>query len=99
MSREWRPGGSVTLDVAAPPDAVYAVIADVERIGERSPECRSATWLPGLPPAGTEVTHSYEITLMPSRVFKAIYGVWLPQHRDMRPQMLESLQNLKRSLE
>ncbi|WP_029433345.1 SRPBCC family protein [Blastococcus sp. URHD0036] len=46
-SRPWLTSGSVELVVAAPADAVYAVVADVTRIGERSPECHSAVWLPG----------------------------------------------------
>ena len=159
MTREWRTGGSVCLDVDAAPEQVYAVISDVTRIGERSPECHSAEWLEGSVPGsvgarfrghnrsgfaarwsrtcevleasrgvsfafrtvperdpsrrdsttwayqlrpkgtGTEVTHSYEITLPPLRLFRSLYGVLLPQHRDMRPQMLLSLENLKALLE
>jgi hypothetical protein len=45
--RPWRTAGSVALVVAADPDAVYAVVSDVTRIGERSPECHAARWLPG----------------------------------------------------
>ena len=45
--RPWRTSGSVTLAIPADPDAVYAVLADVTRIGERSPECHRAAWLPG----------------------------------------------------
>jgi hypothetical protein len=41
----------VELVVPADPDAVYAVVSDVTRIGERSPECHTATWLPGSPAA------------------------------------------------
>jgi hypothetical protein len=47
VSRPWRTSGSVDLVVAADPHTVYGVVADVTRIGERSPECRSARWLPG----------------------------------------------------
>lgn len=36
--------------IAAAPEAVYAAVADVTRIGERSAECRSAEWLPGSTP-------------------------------------------------
>ena len=50
--RPWRASGSVELVVPAAPDAVYAVVSDVTRIGERSPECHTARWLPGAP-AGT----------------------------------------------
>jgi hypothetical protein len=34
-----------SIVVAAPPDVVYAVVADVTRIGDLSPVCRSAEWL------------------------------------------------------
>lgn len=44
---EWRAGGKVDVHVDAPPEAVYDVVADVTRIGERSPECRTAAWLDG----------------------------------------------------
>jgi hypothetical protein len=50
--RPWRTSGSVDLVVPGEPAAVYAVVADVTRIGERSPECHTAVWLPGAP-AGT----------------------------------------------
>ena len=146
----------MTLVVPADPDAVYAVVADVTRIGERSPECYQAAWLPGAPagtvgavfrgsnrsgwaarwsrrcevtvadPArafafrtvperldmsrrdsttwrydlqpvdgGTRVTHSYEITCLPLPPMRALYGVLLPHHRDMRPQMLANLEALR----
>lgn len=156
----WRSEGEVELLIAAPPDVVYAAVADVTRTGERSPECRKAEWLPGPVPATvgarfrgrnrsglarwsrvcevieaepgrsfafrtvperfdpsrrdsttwrytlavdpdgrTRVTHSYEITLLPLALFRALYGRLLPHHRDMRPQMAETLQALKASLE
>jgi hypothetical protein len=155
-ARPWRTSGSVEQLVPADPDAVYAVIADVTRIGERSPECRSARWLPGAPPGtvgalfrgsnrsgpaarwnrrcevliadpgrtfafrtlptrvdpsrrdsttwrydlepadgSTLVRHSYEITRMPLRPVRAMYGVLLAQHRDMRPQMQANLAALR----
>ena len=36
---------SVSTDVAAPPDAVYALVADVRNMGRWSPECRSCEWV------------------------------------------------------
>jgi hypothetical protein len=42
----------VELLIDAAPQAVYALISDVTRVGERSPECRSASWEAGEP--GTE---------------------------------------------
>ena len=40
-------GGSVTLDMTATPDEVWAVVSDVTRIGELSPETFEAEWLEG----------------------------------------------------
>ncbi|WP_199580339.1 SRPBCC family protein [Blastococcus sp. TBT05-19] len=158
-ARPWRTSGSVELVVPAGPDAVYAVVADVTRIGERSPECHTATWLPGAPagtvgavfrgsnragraarwsrrcevvaaepgrvfafrtlperldltrrdsttwrydlepvPGGTRVRHSYVITQLPLRPMRAVYGLLLPQHRDMRPQMRLNLGTLRAQL-
>jgi hypothetical protein len=158
-ARPWRTGGSVSIYIDAAPDEIHAHISDVTRIGERSPECRSAQWLQGSTPGavgarfrghnrsgfaarwsrtcevvdtvpgqsfafrtlpqrdptrrdsttwsyqlqpkdtGTELTHSYEITIMPLPPLRALYGILIPQHRDMRPQMLQSLQTLKTLLE
>jgi hypothetical protein len=157
--RPWRTSGSVERVVPADPDAVYALVSDVTRIGERSPECHAARWLPGSPAGavgsvfrgsnrvgllarwsrrceviaaeqgrafafrtlperldvsrrdsttwrydldavagGTRVTHSYEITLLPLRPMRALYGRLIPQHRDMRPQMHANLEALHRLL-
>ena len=158
-SRPWRTSGSVERVVPADPDAVYAVVSDVTRIGERSLECHAARWLPGVPAGvvgavfrghnrvgllarwsrrcevvaadrgrafafrtlperldvsrrdsttwrydlaavegGTRVTHSYEITLLPLRPMRALYGRLIPQHRDMRPQMQANLESVHRLL-
>ena len=45
--------------------------------------------------SGTNVEHSYVISKLPSAPFKAFYGRMLPQHRDMRPQMADTLQSLR----
>lgn len=37
----------VTVRVAAPPDVVYALIADLPRMGEWSPECYRCRWVDG----------------------------------------------------
>lgn len=153
--RPWRTSGAVERVVPAEADAVFAVLSDVTRIGERSPECHTARWLGDSPPGavgsvfrgsnragrlarwsrrcevvvaepgrafafrtlperidvtrrdsttwrydlepvdgGTRVTHSYEITALPLRPMRALYGVLLPQHRDMRPQMQANLEAL-----
>jgi len=39
--------GQSTVDVAAPPDLVYDLVADVTRMGEWSPECYRCEWLDG----------------------------------------------------
>lgn len=46
----YRVRGQVSLDIQASPQALYDLVADVTRIGERSPECYSAKWLPGPAP-------------------------------------------------
>lgn len=38
---------SVSLDIAAPPDAVYDLVADITRMGEWSPECFQCQWTKG----------------------------------------------------
>ncbi len=38
---------SVTREISAPPDQVWAMVSDVTRMGEWSPEAESATWLGG----------------------------------------------------
>jgi uncharacterized protein YndB with AHSA1/START domain len=39
--------GHSSIDVAAPPERVYDLIADVSRMGEWSPECYRCEWLDG----------------------------------------------------
>ena len=50
MANAWRMSGSVQLRCDAPPEVVYARVADVTSTGQRSNECRSCEWLPGSPP-------------------------------------------------
>jgi uncharacterized protein YndB with AHSA1/START domain len=35
---------SVSIDIAAPPERVYELVADITRMGEWSPECYQCTW-------------------------------------------------------
>lgn len=39
--------GKCTIEIAAPPERVYAVVSDLRRMGEFSPECRSVEWVGG----------------------------------------------------
>jgi hypothetical protein len=39
--------GEASVDVNSSPDALYAVVSDVRRMGEWSPECRSCQWVGG----------------------------------------------------
>ena len=48
MAREWRTAGSVELVIDASPEKLYASLADVTSVSDRSDECRSASWLPGV---------------------------------------------------
>ena len=41
------PQGQVTLHINAPPMNVYALVADIPRMGEWSPECRRTEWVDG----------------------------------------------------
>jgi hypothetical protein len=61
----------------------------------------STTWGYTLLPdsSGTLVTHYYEMTRPPLQPFKAVYGILLPHHRDMRPHMAYTLAALKAELE
>jgi Polyketide cyclase / dehydrase and lipid transport len=61
----------------------------------------STTWRYELVEDGdrTLVRHSYEITRLPSPPFRALYGVLLPQHRDMRPAMQHTLEALAKAVE
>ena len=40
--------GQARIEMAAPPDVVYALVADVTRLGEWSPECYRCQWLDGV---------------------------------------------------
>ena len=61
----------------------------------------STTWSYTFTPEGegVHVRHAYRITRMPLRPFRVLYGWLLPQHRDMRPPMAETLTALKREVE
>ena len=48
--------GSASVDVEASPDEVWALISDVTRIGEFSPECQRAEWTEG---EGAEVGNKF----------------------------------------
>jgi hypothetical protein len=149
--RPWRTDGSVDVVVDADPETVYALLSDVTRVGERSTECRSASWESGEPGTvgatfrghnkagalarwsrrcevvradpgsafvfrtvperwdvtrqdsttwsyelehvadGTRVTHSYRITRLPHAPLRVLFGLLIPDHRDMRPQMRHNL--------
>jgi uncharacterized protein YndB with AHSA1/START domain len=39
--------GEVRIHIDAPPEAVWTLVADVERMGEWSPECYRVEWLDG----------------------------------------------------
>jgi len=38
---------AVSTEIAAPPDEVYGLVADITRMGEWSPECFQCTWTKG----------------------------------------------------
>ncbi len=45
--KERRRQDSVSIDIAAPPERVYELVADIPRMGEWSPECRRCSWTGG----------------------------------------------------
>jgi uncharacterized protein YndB with AHSA1/START domain len=47
--------GQASIEIAAPPEAVYDLIADVTRMGEWSPECYRCEWLEGATAAASGV--------------------------------------------
>lgn len=55
-----RPRIEVTRDIAAPPEAVYAAISDVTRMGEWSSECVACHWHEGV--TGPEVGATFDGT-------------------------------------
>lgn len=84
--------------VEAVPGKAFAFRTVPERLDPSRRD--STTWRYEMVPDGdrTLVRHSYEITLPPLPFFKAVYGVLLPQHRDMRPAMRHTLDALAESL-
>lgn len=46
-----RPSIAVTVEIEAPPEAVWSLVSDVTRIGEWGGECQGAEWVEGSGPA------------------------------------------------
>ena len=44
---ERRRHDEVSIDIEASPDELYALVSDITRMGEWSPECRRCTWAKG----------------------------------------------------
>ena len=80
--------------VTADPGEAFAFRTLPERIDPTHKD--STTWAFTLTRhgSGTNVEHSYVITKLPGAPFKTIFGRAIPQHRDMRPQMADTLQSL-----
>ena len=80
--------------VEADPGRAFAFRTVSERLDVTRRD--STTWRYDLEPAegGTLVRHSYEITQPPLAPLRAVYGVLLPQHKDMRPSMQLTLELL-----
>jgi hypothetical protein len=85
--------------VDAEPDRAFAFRTVPERFDPSRAD--STTWSYLLVPegAGTRVTHSYRITTWPVGPFKWLFGLLYPQHRDMRPQMSQTLEALRVQLD
>jgi uncharacterized protein YndB with AHSA1/START domain len=85
---------SVCEVVTADPGEAFAFRTLPERIDPTHKD--STTWAFTLTRhgSGTNVEHSYVITKLPGAPFKTIFGRAIPQRRDMRPQMADTLQSL-----
>ena len=83
--------------VEAEPARVFAFRTVPERFDPSRRD--STTWRYEIFPDGdgARVRHSYEIIVPPLPPFRAVYGVLLPHHRDMRPSMEHTLEALARS--
>ena len=46
-SRWWLRQDSHSVVIEAPPERIYALVADLPRMGEWSPECQQVEWLDG----------------------------------------------------
>lgn len=84
--------------VEAEPGVAFAFRTVPERLDVSRAD--STTWRYDLVPqdGGTLVRHSYEVTRMPMQPFRALYGVLLPHHRDMRPAIDQTLDRLAASV-
>ena len=85
--------------IEADPGRAFAFRTVPER---RDPSRADSTlWRYDLEPEGekTRVRHSYDIVTPPKPFFKALYGVMLPHHRDMRPAMTHTLNALAATLD
>ncbi|MCB1038425.1 MAG: SRPBCC family protein [Acidimicrobiales bacterium] len=45
MDTTPHPGDSASLQIDATPDELYAIVSDISRMGELSPECTGGRWL------------------------------------------------------
>jgi carbon monoxide dehydrogenase subunit G len=50
----------VSIEIAATPEAVYALVSDITRMGDRSPECVRCSWTKGA--TGPEVGARFKAT-------------------------------------
>jgi uncharacterized protein YndB with AHSA1/START domain len=55
-TRWWLRQDSCDIVIAAPPERIYALVADLPRMGEWSPECRRVEWLDGSDGPGVGAT-------------------------------------------
>jgi hypothetical protein len=84
--------------VAAEPGRTFAYRTVPERLDPSRAD--STLWSYELEPQGegTLVRHRYEIRKLPVQPFRWFYGSYLAHHRDMRPQMQETLEALRGEL-
>jgi hypothetical protein len=85
--------------VEADPGRAFAFRTVPERFDPTRAD--STTWSYRLDPdgTGTTVTHAYRITKRPLGALEWLYGRVFPQHRDMRPPMTHTLEQLRAELD
>jgi hypothetical protein len=82
----------------APAEAIWAVVRDVTRVGERSGQCRGCSWA-GVPgEAVPRVRESFTVLKMP-RLMEWLVRAALPAHRDRTSDLEADLEPLKNLVE
>jgi hypothetical protein len=105
--RPWRTHGEASLLIEASPQRLYDLVADVASASARAGEVQDCVWLAGPPPgtAGSRFRGRNRagvfrwsrvcevVTAVRGKEF-AFYGIVMPHHRDPRPALRHTLEQL-----